>query len=449
MKRRSFIQKTGIAGLGVALSPLACTKTKALDTEFLILGGGLSGLYLAYLLEKEGRDYILLEGSDRIGGRMFTRKDINRDVGGKGIGDGYAEVMSLIEELNTEMIDITDYMNSPTAIYKDGVLHNTWDSKEPNPRMLQYIAFGKEKQLGALDEWYKKPELDEVYSKVLKRNGLSEAELDLVNITANYNDVRETSAINAYHSNAFRKYNTSKRVLNFKGGTAPFIESIAKRLKKPVLKNKMVTSIDDSGESVLVTCNDGTSYKSKKVVSTMPFSTLRDVKMNTSFNSNQEKAIQNLKYTKITQIHLAHSEPFWEEDGSPAAMWTDTPLERVMNLSSHRDEKQIACWVNGTGTTFFDAMSEKEVATYTIKKMNEIRPASTGKIEYLGMQNWGKYKYNKGAYAEFGVGQAAWFEDMIKPASNLHFAGEHTAHMSRGMEAAAESAKRVFFELIN
>ncbi|WP_298503822.1 NAD(P)/FAD-dependent oxidoreductase [uncultured Maribacter sp.] len=449
MKRRSFIQKTGIAGLGVVLSPLACAKTKALDTEFLILGGGLSGLYLAYLLEKEGRDYILLEGSNRVGGRMFTRKDINRDVGGKGIGDGYAEVMSLVQELHTEMIDITEYMNSPTAIYKDGQLHTTWDGPEPNPRMLQYRAFGKEKQLGSLDEWYKRPELDEAYSKVLKRNGLSETEIDLVNISANYNDVRETSAMNAYHSSAFRKYNTSKRILNFKGGTASFIESLVKKLEKPVLKNKMVVSIDDSGDSVSVTCEDGASYKSKKVISTMPFSTLRDVKMNASFNSKQEKAIQNLNYTKITQIHLTHSSPFWEEDGSPAAMWTDTPLERVMNLSSHKDEKQIACWVNGKGTAFFDKMSEKEVAEYTIKKMNEIRPASTGKIEYLGMQNWGKYKYNKGAYAEFGVGQAAWFEDMIKPASNIHFAGEHTAHMSRGMEAAAESAKRVFFELIN
>ena len=37
---------------------------------------------------------------------------------------------------------------------------------------------------------------------------------------------------------------------------------------------------------------------------------------------------------------------------------------------------------------------------------------------------------------------------MIKPAGNMHFAGEHAARNSRGIEGAAESAKRVYNELI-
>ncbi len=447
MKRRTFIRSTTAAGLALGLTPVACA-TPSLDTEILILGGGLSGLYLAFLLEKAGKDYILLEGSDRLGGRMFTRKDIHRDVGGRGIGDKYTEVMKLIEEFNTEMIDITDYMRSPTAIYLDGQIYDQWPDPSTNPSYLQFSAFGKSTQLTALDQWYQKPALDEVYSELLTRNGLTEEQIDLANISANYNDIRETSAINAYHSAAFRKFNGSERILNFKGGTANFINAIAGSLKKQVLTNKMVTKIDDQNEKATVHCKDGTRYSGKKVVATLPFSTLRDVHMNTSFNTNQEKAIQQLAYTNITQIHLEHTEAFWEEDRLPADMWTDTPLERIMNMSSSPTEKQLACWVNGTGTAFFDDMNEAEIASYTIKKINEIRPASEGKIAYLGVQNWGQYKYNKGAYVEFGPGQAAWFLDMIKPAGNIHFAGEHTAHKSRGMEGAAESAKRVFNELM-
>ncbi len=448
MKRRTFIRNTTAAGLALGLAPIACA-TPSLDTEIVILGGGLSGLYLAYLLEKAGKEYILLEGSNRLGGRMFTRKDIDRDVGGRGIGDKYTEVMKLIEEFNTEMIDITDYMRSPTAIYLDGQLYDKWPDPATNPAYLQFSAFGKSPQLTALDQWYQKPELDEVYSTLLKRNGLTEAQIDLANISANYNDIRKTSAINAYHSSAFRKFNGSERILNFKGGTANFIDAIANSLKKQVFTDKMVTKIADQNEKIEVHCKDGSTYSGKKVVSTLPFSTLRDVQMNSTFNTNQKKAIQQLDYTNITQIHLEHSEAFWEEDGLPVDMWTDTPLERIMNMSSSPTEKQLACWVNGTGTAFFDTMNEAEIAAYTIKKINEIRPASEGKIEYLGIQNWGQYEYNKGAYAEFGPGQAAWFLDMIEPAGNMHFAGEHTAHESRGMEGAAESAKRVFNELMN
>ena len=39
-----------------------------------ILGGGLSGLYAAFLLEQRGIDYILLEARDRLGGRIAVAK---------------------------------------------------------------------------------------------------------------------------------------------------------------------------------------------------------------------------------------------------------------------------------------------------------------------------------------------------------------------------------------
>ncbi|KAA1244916.1 NAD(P)/FAD-dependent oxidoreductase [Aquimarina sp. RZ0] len=448
MKRRTFIQKTSVAGLASSFMPMACVQP-VLDTEILILGGGVSGLYLANLLEKTDKDYILLEGSNRLGGRMFTRQDINREVGGRGIGDRYLQLMKLIKELDINMIDITDYMREPTAVYVDGKLYPQWSESTTNPSRLQFKALGKVKQLTALDEWYQRPDLDELYSELLKSKGLTEQELNLVNISANYNDIRETSAINAYHSMAFRKFNGSKRVLNFEGGTKTFIDAIADTLSKPVLKNKMVNTIDDSDNKITVRCNDGSSYKAKKVVSTLPFTTLRDVKMNTTFTANQEKAIKELQYTAITQIHLNHKEAFWEHDKTPLSMWTDTPLERIMNVSSDPVEKEIACWINGKGTAFFDTMSETEIAKYTIDKINEIRPSSVGKIEYLGTQNWGKYPFNKGAYVEFGVGQPSWFKDMIRPTGNMHFAGEHVASKSRGIEAAAESAQRVFSELMN
>ena len=39
-----------------------------------IIGGGLSGLYAAYLLEKKGIDYVLLEARSTLGGRIVTAK---------------------------------------------------------------------------------------------------------------------------------------------------------------------------------------------------------------------------------------------------------------------------------------------------------------------------------------------------------------------------------------
>lgn len=448
MKRRSFITTMTSAGLGLALAPIPIACTRKLDTEILILGGGISGLYLAYLLEKAGKEYILLEGSERLGGRMFIREDMNREVGGRGIGDNYKEITALINALNIAMIDITNYSNEHSAIYVNGQLHPKWPEAKSNPKMLEFSALASAPQLSSLEGWYQTPDLDETYSSLLKRLGSTEKELALINISANYNDIRETSAINAYHSMAFRKFNGSKRILNFKEGTKSFIDAIVNTLSAKPHTNKLVTAIADEKYEVIVTCKDGSTYKARKVVSTLPFTTLRDVKTDISFHEKQKKAIAQIPYTLITQIHLQHKEAFWEEDNTPLSMWTDTPLERIMNVSSNPDEKAIVCWVNGKGAHFFDRMSDAEIAHYTLKKFSEIRPASEGKLEYLGVHSWGNYPFNKGAYIEFDVGQASWFQDMIRPAGNVHFAGAHTARSSRGIEGAAESARRVYNELV-
>ena len=447
MKRRHFVQSVGALGMTTALGFPACTS--CYDAEFIILGGGISGLSLAYQLEKAGKDYILLEGSPRLGGRLFTHEGLqNREVGGRGIGDKYIELMKLVEELDVDLIDITDYMRSPTSIYYKGKLHKDWTSDQPNPRLLEYQLATPAPALTTLEEWYQRPDLDKAYADQLVQSGKTQADLDVINISANYNDVRETSAINALHSAAFRKFNGSKRIYNFKDGSKTLIDKVVNKLTKPVHLNKMVTSISDTADCITVTCEDGSKYCSSKMISTLPFSTLRDVEMDVTFSANQKKAINELGYTLITQIHVQPTAAFWEEDGFHIDMWTDTPLERVMNTSAIQGNHELVCWVNGKGTAFIDKMSDLEIKNFTLEKLKEIRPSTEGKLEYVGTHSWGKYKYNKGAYAEFQVGQAALFEDMIRPSGNMHFAGEHTARASRGIEGAAESAMRVFKELV-
>lgn len=445
MKRRNFIQRSLLASTALGVAPFACKQKK--DTEVLILGGGYSGLYLAYLLEQAGREYILLEGSERLGGRMFTHPKLGRDVGGRGIGDRYDLTMDLVKKLNVELVDITPYTNSPTSIYFEGKLYSEWKDMSTNPRMLEYILPNKTEALDSLTGWYQRPDLDIKYSELLSKAGRTEAEIDLINISSNYNDVRETSAMNSYHSKAFRKFNGSKSIYNFKGGTKTFIDSIVAELKGDLITNKKISSIVSDGSFDMVKCKDGSSYSASKIVSTLPFTTLREVDLSISANANQKKAIENLSYTLISQIHLNATSAYWEEDEIPASMWTDTPIERIMDFNPSPDEKDLVCWVNGKGTAYFDRMSDKEIGETTLKLLAEIRPSSEGKVEYLGTHSWGKYEFNKGAYVEFAPGQASWFEDMIKPAGNVHFAGEHTAKASRGIEGAAESAKRVFEEL--
>ncbi len=446
MRRRQFISDSLIAGTVLGTVPFACTHS--FDTEVLILGGGISGLYLAYLLDKAGKGYILIEGSDRFGGRMFFHPTIQQDVGGRGIGDKYKEIMSLVNDLDIDLIDITELTGGGRSYYVNNTLIPSFENRADDPALLEFVTPETPPDLEALDDWYKRSDLDQSYSDYLKKLGRTDEEIALLNISANYNDVYNTSCINSLHSRAFRKFNGSKVIYNFAGGTKSLINAIVESLKGDLRLNKIVTSISAKDNGITVSCEDGTSLKAAKVVCTLPFSTLRDVDLDLSLNPKQKTAIQGLSYTAITQIHFDAIEPYWEADKLSPSMWTDTALERIMTFGFGDDNRHLVAWVNGKGTHQFDTMSDSSIANFLLSEMKKIRPASEGKIEYTGTHSWGQYKFNKGAYCEFNVGQSSLFADMIKPAGNVHFAGEHTATHSRGIEGAAESAKRVYNELM-
>ena len=447
ISRRRFLGHCAVVTAAATVGPWGCKTTPATDTEFLILGGGMAGLNLAWQLQQAGKDYILLEGNDRLGGRMYTHPTIGRDVGGRGIGDKYTEAMKLIRAFDVPLRDITDALRSPSSVYLDGKLYPKWEETDPAPNVLEYSRLKNvARELTALDRWFQEPALDQPYAEFLRSLGHTEAEIARINISSNYNDVATTSALNAYHSRAFRKFNGSERVYNLRDGARSLVDAVGGALDRPVHLRKVVTDIRDESSRVVVSCADGSSYRAKRVVSTLPFTTLRAVKIDAPLSGGQRRLIDELPYTTITQIHLAATEPYWETDGAPVSTWTDTPLERIMTHTPGTTE--LVCWVNGRGTAFFDGMSEREVADYTLKKLAEIRPASAGKVEYLGTHSWGRNPFSRGAYAEFAVGQPGLFAAAIRPAGNLHFAGEHAARADRGIEGAAASATRVFNELI-
>lgn len=72
-----------------------------MHTNTLIIGGGLTGLSLAYRLQQAGRDYLLIEARQRLGGRIksLTVADTKFDLGPSWIWSGQDRVAALLTEL--------------------------------------------------------------------------------------------------------------------------------------------------------------------------------------------------------------------------------------------------------------------------------------------------------------------------------------------------------------
>ncbi|WP_179347808.1 flavin monoamine oxidase family protein [Winogradskyella pacifica] len=78
-----------------------------MNKSIVIIGAGLSGLYLGYLLKKAGFTIKIVEANDRIGGRIFTKKthDTPVELGATWLWKYNKELMALCQELKLTLFE--------------------------------------------------------------------------------------------------------------------------------------------------------------------------------------------------------------------------------------------------------------------------------------------------------------------------------------------------------
>ncbi|HKK24052.1 MAG TPA: NAD(P)/FAD-dependent oxidoreductase [Gracilimonas sp.] len=74
-----------------------------IKTDILIIGAGLTGLTLAYLLRNSDRKVVITEARDRTGGRIYTKGGDDKttvEMGATWLGPAHTKLRSLLKEIN-------------------------------------------------------------------------------------------------------------------------------------------------------------------------------------------------------------------------------------------------------------------------------------------------------------------------------------------------------------
>ena len=472
MDRRKTLKTFAAASIASFLPPYVKARNHA---DVIVIGAGLSGLYSATILQDEGYKVTVLEADNRVGGRVFSQKNIpgNPETGGTAFGSGYARIIDISNRFNIKLNDLSPilpyFRKQELALDGELIQMSEWANHPKNvlpkamkampPNALFHQLLGNNNPVKTPGEWINPKHFihDISVHDWLIQQGYKQDFIDLVynmNITHGYN-AKDVSILMLMFVNAFASSQSRlgfRTSLSAEGGNVVIPEAMANSLEQQVLFNKSVNTIETHSNKAKVSCADGSVYEADHVICSLPFSVLKNIDISPSVQGPQAEAINNLRSQKINMLHVVPKAPFWENDGMSPNLYTNG-LSGMMIANRHVNTPDqvdsFTIWLRGPIAEKLDRMNQQEARLSVIKSIEEIRPSTKNALEPVAYHSWFLSPFSMGDWAYWSPGQISKFGSSVgNQHGQIHFCGEHTAVSNRGMEGAMESGERVAFEIM-
>jgi len=476
LTRRTVIRGIGAASLAAATPRLLRAQNKS---DVLVIGAGLSGLGAALLLQEAGVNVQVIEGRDRIGGRVESFRNIpgNPEAGGTAFGPGYARLVDAANTHGVDLIDITPivpfFFDRQLVLDDEFIAGQDWPTHPGNPFpepmkkvmpwMYLPMLLGQANPLETADAWLspEQASLDVSLHEYLQQSGQSDAIIDMAyNISPQWgsssHDVSALMALSAFFfSTMQRRLAAGNPIMGYtaRGGNQAIPEAMAAALKNEVQLNRQVTGIRSNADGNEVHCSDGTIYRADRVICSVPCSVLKRIRIDPMPTGLQARAINTLESQVINQVHMIAKKPFWEEDGQNPHMYTNSLCGHLIpehKGDSPADITSLTAWVRGHNAAWMDQVDEAVAIAAIVADIERLRPAAKGQLEVAAYKSWYRDPFASGDWAVWQPGQITNLAAYVaRPHEHIHFCGEHTAVSNRGMEGALESGERAALEVLD
>ena len=465
ISRRQFIQSTAAVSLAFATPKIAWGQTSA---DVIIIGAGMSGLSAALSLEDHGIDVLVLEGKNRVGGRVYSIDNVpgspeggaNAIVGPRPVAVAKRFGVELIDRsnrsgtsrgrllvLNGKIISPSDWPDSPQNPFPK-------ESREKMPWAYVSPIVSQNNPLKSLADWVDPAHAsyDISLHAFLRKQGVGDR---IIQLAVDTNCLYGTSAHDASALMPLRNDVWRQKLgrINFvgKGGNQRVPEGIARNLKRRVALHKAVSGIRSEADGVDVYCSDGAQYRARFVICSVPVPVFRNLRIEPVLTGIQEQAVKTIDYTLSTQVHITAKRPFWEDDGLPPSMWTDGPAGMVSASRNEAGEiTSLAARASGFMARYLDRLGPEGAKAAVIKYIEEFRPAAKGQLTALHFHSWELDRFAGGGnYMVWGPGEVTAFHGKLWARhGRISFCGQYTSLLDRGMDGAMASGERAASEVI-
>ncbi len=472
-----------------------CQLVNQQPKQITILGAGIAGLVAAYELEKLGHQVEILEGSPRIGGRVWTHRFGDEpdapygELGAMRIPKEHQHTLHYIYEmgLGHKLCKFTTVFEEQNALMNiQGKIFQMKDAPRIFEERYQGIFSATEysEKTRLFAAWLKTiidaiapGELRASFEQDLKSHLMDELErLDLEPFFSEYGDnidlqefIKANPSFRARCSKALDMFlsdilvETSHDLLQLEGGMDQLIERLAKAIKAPIKCNREVVALHVQEDYVEVSWLENGELQTRScdyVLCTIPFSILKKIELS-GFDEQKLASIHNTVYCPATKVAFHCAEPFWEKEGiRGGASFSGEGIRQTyypsVKFNPTQGSAMLASYTIGDDAKRLGIMSDEQRYSYVKDIVSQIHPEinTPGMVVDAATIAWGNYKWGGGGCTiPWGGDLSGEFNhdlsylEASRPQNRLFFAGEHCSRFPAWLQGSLESALEAIYDI--
>lgn len=449
LNRRGFLKLAGISAFGIAVSGNNIFAQKR-KSNCVVVGAGFSGLAAAYKLKNAGWNVTVLDGRDRIGGRVFSHRlpqnpSLVCELGAEWVGESHERIKALCSDFKIPLQkhQFADYLMQNGKVSRPGQWGFSAQAKTAFDKAIknyEKLSALQQKNLDKLDWW-----------TYLEKIGFTQEDLlirDLMDSTDFGESIRHVSAFSALAEYA---ESSPHNEMDYKmtGGNSRLAEEFAKRIGAENIRlNTLVTEINQRAGIVTVKTGSET-YKTDAVICTAPTQSLLKIKFDPPLATAQREAAEELIYARICKNSVLYENRFWKDENF--SMVSDATSHYYFHSTQNQPgtEGILTSYAIGEKADVLASQSDERRMRIITRDLVDFNENAPNLAKGIASYAWQRDKYTDGAYALYRPGQ--WFgirPILQKPHGKVLFAGEHLADWQGFMEGAIETGEAAAKELI-
>lgn len=454
-----------------------------------ILGAGIAGLVAAYELERLGHEVEIIEGSPRIGGRVWTHRFGNSpdapyaELGAMRIPSDHKMTLHYVHEMGLShklCKFMTVFEESNALMNINGQVLKMKDA----PRVLQQTEGGilsdtrYSEKTRLFAAWLKT-----IINTIAPGNLRSDFERDLhshlmdelerLDLDPYFSEDGETIDLNSFltQNPSFRAKcslgldiflgdimtETSHDLLQLQGGMDQLIQRLAASIKADIKCNCEVVGIAVQKDHVEITSQENGQLQTSHcdyVLCTIPFSVLRKLELS-GFDDDKLDSIHNTVYCPGTKVAFHTRESFWSKDGIlGGASFSGEGVRQTyypsVKFNPEHGSVMLASYTIGDDAERMGMMSESERFDYVQNIVGKIHPElnAPGAIVDFASIAWGNYKWSAGGCTIHWDDSESNYLKAQRPQNTLFFAGEHCSRFPAWLQGSIESALEAVYDIV-